>query len=233
MKHSRALAPLKELVIATANPGKLREFQALLSGLPFAPVAQATLGIAAPEETGATFAENALIKARHAAVASGAAAIADDSGLEVDALGGAPGIYSARYASERAGDASAGNAAAMDAAAMDAAAMDAAAMDAANNAKLIAALAGVPFEARRARYRCALVYLDGPKDPAPLFAHGVWEGYVLEAPRGAGGFGYDPYFWLPELAVTAAELDPEQKNRLSHRATALRALRSALDERVR
>jgi XTP/dITP diphosphohydrolase len=223
MKHSRALAPLKELVIATANPGKLREFQALLSGLPFAPVAQATLGIAAPEETGATFAENALIKARHAAVASGAAAIADDSGLEVDALGGAPGIYSARYASERAGDASAGNAAAVDAAAMDAA----------NNAKLIAALAGVPFEARRARYRCALVYLDGPKDPAPLFAHGVWEGYVLEAPRGAGGFGYDPYFWLPELAVTAAELDPEQKNRLSHRATALRALRSALDERVR
>jgi XTP/dITP diphosphohydrolase len=223
MKHSRALAPLKELVIATANPGKLREFQALLSGLPFAPVAQATLGIAAPEETGATFAENALIKARHAAVASGAAAIADDSGLEVDALGGAPGIYSARYASERAGDASAGNAAAVDAAAMDAA----------NNAKLIAALAGVPFEARRARYRCALVYLDGPKDPAPLFAHGVWEGYVLEAPRGAGGFGYDPYFWLPELAVTAAELDPEQKNRLSHRATALRALRNALDERVR
>jgi len=206
------------LVIATANPGKLREFQALLSGLPFAPVAQGALGIAAPEETGATFAENALIKARHAAAASGSAAIADDSGLEVDALGGAPGIYSARYAGEAAGSA---------------AAVDAAAVDAANNAKLIAALAGVPFEARRARYRCALVYLEGPEDPAPLFAQGVWEGYVLEAPRGTGGFGYDPYFWLPELAATAAELEPERKNRLSHRGTALRALRAALDERVR
>jgi XTP/dITP diphosphohydrolase len=201
------------LVIATANPGKLREFQALLSGLPFAPVAQGALGIAAPEETGATFAENALIKARHAAAASGSAAIADDSGLEVDALGGAPGIYSARYAGEEA--------------------RDAAAVDAANNAKLIAALAGVPFEARRARYRCALVYLEGPEDPAPLFAQGVWEGYVLEAPRGTGGFGYDPYFWLPELAATAAELEPERKNRLGHRGTALRALRAALDERVR
>jgi XTP/dITP diphosphohydrolase len=218
MKHSRAPATLKDLVIATANPGKLREFQALLSGLPFAPVAQGALGIAAPEETGATFAENALIKARHAAAASGAAAIADDSGLEVDALGGAPGIYSARYAGEEA---------------RDAAAVDAAAVDAANNAKLIAALAGVPFEARRARYRCALVYLEGPEDPAPLFAQGVWEGYVLEAPRGTGGFGYDPYFWLPELAASAAELEPERKNRLSHRGTALRALRAALDERVR
>jgi XTP/dITP diphosphohydrolase len=213
MKHSRAPAPLKDLVIATANPGKLREFQALLSGLPFAPVAQAALGIAAPEETGATFAENALIKARHAAAASGAAAIADDSGLEVDALAGAPGIYSARYAGAGAGDA--------------------AAVDAANNAKLIAALAGVPLEARRARYRCALVYLEGPEDPAPLLAQGVWEGYVLETPRGAGGFGYDPYFWLPELAATAAELEPERKNRLSHRATALHALRTALDERLR
>ena len=217
MKHSRAPAPLKDLVIATANPGKLREFQALLSGLPFAPVAQGALGIAAPEETGATFAENALIKARHAAVASGAAAIGDDSGLEVDALGGAPGIYSARYAGAGAG----------------AGAGDAAAVDAANNAKLIASLAGVPFEARRARYRCALIYLEGPEDPAPLLAQGVWEGYVLESPRGAGGFGYDPYFWLPELAATAAELEPERKNRLSHRGTALQALRTALDGRLR
>ena len=217
MKHSRAPAPLKDLVIATANPGKLREFQALLSGLPFAPVAQGALGIAAPEETGATFAENALIKARHAAAASGTAAIADDSGLEVDALGGAPGIYSARYAGAGAG----------------AGAGDAAAVEAANNAKLIASLAGVPFEARRARYRCALVYLEGPLDPAPLFAQGVWEGYLLEAPRGAGGFGYDPYFWLPELAATAAELEPEQKNRLSHRGAALQALRAALAERLR
>jgi XTP/dITP diphosphohydrolase len=208
MKHSRAPAPLKTLVIATANPGKLREFQALLAGLPFTPVAQAALGVAPPEETGATFAENALLKARHAAAASGAAAIADDSGLEVDALGGAPGIYSARYAGEGAGDE-------------------------ANNAKLLAALRGVPLESRRARYRCALVYLDGSADREPLCAQGAWEGYILEAPRGAGGFGYDPYFWLPELGATAAQLDPGRKNRLSHRGSALRALRAALDARLR
>jgi XTP/dITP diphosphohydrolase len=213
MQHSRAPAPIKSLVIATANAGKLREFQALLAGLPFAPVALGSLGVAQPEETGATFAENALLKARHAAAASGAAAIADDSGLEVDALGGAPGIYSARYAGVAAGDADAA--------------------DAANNAKLVAALQGLPFEARRARYRCALVYLDGPDDPTPLYAQGVWEGYILEAPRGSGGFGYDPYFWLPELRVTAAELAPERKNRLSHRGMALEALKSALAERLR
>jgi len=217
MKHSRARAALKDLVIATANPGKLREFQALLAGLPFATVAQGALGVTVAEETGATFAENALLKARHAAAASGAAAIADDSGLEVDALGGAPGIYSARYAGE---------------AAVDAAAVDAAAVDAANNAKLVAALQGVPFQLRRARYRCALVYLDGPGDTAPLHAQGVWEGYILEAPRGSRGFGYDPYFWLPELELTAAELDPALKNRLSHRGTALQALRSALAGRL-
>jgi XTP/dITP diphosphohydrolase len=212
MKHSKAPAVRKDLVIATANPGKLREFQALLADLPFAPVAQAALGATAAEETGTTFAANALLKARHAAAASGAAAIADDSGLEVDALGGAPGIYSARYAHEAAGDA--------------------AAVDAANNAKLVAALQGVPFAARRARYRCALVYLDGPGDPAPLQTQGVWEGYILEAPRGSAGFGYDPYFWLPELGLTAAELEPERKNRLSHRGTALQALRIALAERL-
>lgn len=195
-------------MIATANPGKLREFRALLSGLPFALIAQGALGVMAAEETGTTFAENALLKARHAAAASGAAAIADDSGLEVDALGGAPGISSARYAGEGAGDA-------------------------ANNAKLVAALRGVPFEARRARYRCALVYLDDPGDPAPLCAQGVWEGYILDAPRGSGGFGYDPYFWLPELGATAAELEPERKNRLSHRGKALEALRAALAARQR
>jgi XTP/dITP diphosphohydrolase len=217
MKHSRAPAPLRDLVIATANPGKLREFQALLAGLPFAPVAQGARGVSAPEETGATFAENALLKARHAAATCGAAAIADDSGLEVDALGGAPGIYSARYAGVAAGDA---------------AGVDAPAVDAANNAKLVAALRDVPVEARRARYCCALVYLDGPEDPAPLHAQGVWEGYILDAPRGSGGFGYDPYFWLPELGLTAAQLEPERKNRLSHRGTALEALRSALAERL-
>jgi XTP/dITP diphosphohydrolase len=207
MKHSRAPEAVKRLVIATANEGKLREFRALLAGLPFDPVSQSALGVAAPEETGSSFLANALLKARHAAAATGAAAIADDSGLEVDALGGAPGIYSARYAG-------------------------AGADDAANNSKLIAALAGVPLRERSARYRCALVFMDGPADPSPLTAAGVWEGYILDAPRGAGGFGYDPYFWLPELERTAAELDSEEKNRRSHRGTALRSLRAQLAVRT-
>ncbi len=207
MKHSRAPAPLKKLVIATANAGKLRELRAILAGLPFKVVSQSALGVVAPEETGSSFLANALLKARHASAVTGAAALADDSGLEVDALGGAPGIHSARYAG-------------------------AAADDAANNAKLLAALEGLPTVKRRARYRCVLVYVDGPEDPAPLTAEGVWEGYVLGAPRGAGGFGYDPYFWLPELEATAAELDPDEKNRLSHRGKALLALREQLRTRV-
>jgi len=194
-------------VIATGNPGKLREFQALLAGLPFVPVSQASLGVCAPEETGTTFLENALLKARHAAAAAGAPAIADDSGLEVDALGGAPGVYSARYAGPGAGDA-------------------------ANNAKLLRALAAIPAGARRARYRCVLAYVDGPDDPAPLCAEGAWEGTIVDVPRGRGGFGYDPLFWLPELAMTVAELDPDEKNRLSHRGRALRALRARLTARA-
>ena len=207
MKHSRAPEPLKRLVIATANAGKLREFRTLLAGLPFDVRAQSSLGVAPPEETGSSFLSNALLKARHAAAATGAAAIADDSGLEVDALGGAPGIHSARYAGVGA-DSSA------------------------NNAKLVAALAGVPMQERRARYRCVLVFLDGPQDQTPLTAEGVWEGYVLKTPRGSGGFGYDPYFWLPELEATAAELAPEDKNRRSHRGQALRSLRERLAARA-
>jgi XTP/dITP diphosphohydrolase len=207
MKHSKSPAPLERLVIATANPGKLREFRALLAGLPFEQVSQASLGVVPVPETGSSFSSNALIKARHAAAETGSAAIADDSGLEVDALGGAPGIYSARYAGEGADDA-------------------------ANNAKLLAALAGVPLPQRRARYRCALVFVAGPKDPSPLITEGVWEGFILVVPRGAGGFGYDPYFWLPELAASAAELDPAEKNRLSHRGTALRSLRAQLASRL-
>jgi XTP/dITP diphosphohydrolase len=206
MKLSKSPAPLERLVIATANPGKLREFRSLLTGLPFEPVSQASLGVVPVPETGSSFSSNALIKARHAAAETGSAAIADDSGLEVDALGGAPGIYSARYAGEGADDA-------------------------ANNAKLLAALAGVPTPQRRARYRCALVFVAGPADPSPLTTEGVWEGFILEVPRGAGGFGYDPYFWLPELAASAAELEPEEKNRLSHRGTALRSLRGQLASR--
>jgi XTP/dITP diphosphohydrolase len=207
MTLSKPRGPLERLVIASANTGKLREFRALLAGLPFEPVSQAALGVVPIPETGCTFSSNALLKARHAAAATGSAAIADDSGLEVDALGGAPGIYSARYAGENADDA-------------------------ANNAKLIAALAEVPAPERRARYRCALVFVEGPADPSPLTAEGVWEGAILEAPRGARGFGYDPYFWLAELGASAAELDPAEKNRRSHRAMALRSLREQLTERM-
>jgi XTP/dITP diphosphohydrolase len=207
MKHSRALEPPRTLVVATANAGKLREFEAMLAGLPFKAVSQVALGVSSAEETGDSFAANALIKARHAAASTGAPAIADDSGLEVDALGGAPGIYSARYAGSGADEA-------------------------ANNAKLIASLAGLPMDARRARYRCVLVYVDGPEDPAPLEAHGTWDGFIIDSPRGSGGFGYDPYFWLPELAATAAELPAEERNRLSHRGSALRALRDLIAVRL-
>ena len=207
MKHSKAPAPRKTLVIATANPGKLREFRVLLAGLPFDLLAQAELGVVAPPETGTTFLDNALSKARHAARLTGTAAIADDSGLEVDALGGAPGVHSARYAG-------------------------AGADEAANNAKLVAALEGVPMPSRRARYRCALVYLEGPSDPSPTIAEGLWEGYILDKPRGSRGFGYDPYFWLPELGATAAQLEPEEKNRLSHRGAAMRALHRQLVART-
>jgi XTP/dITP diphosphohydrolase len=219
MPPSKALVARKPLIVATSNPGKLREFRALLSELPFELHGLGELGIAAPEETGASFLDNAMLKARHAAAAAaaagfrgapaaGVAAIADDSGLEVDALGGAPGIFSARYAGTGAGDA-------------------------ANNAKLLSALAGTPPERRRARYRCALVLVFMPSDAAPLIAEGVWEGFILESPRGSGGFGYDPYFWLPDLGLSAAQLDPAEKNRLSHRGIAMRALRDQLLARER
>lgn len=202
----RSGTPFESLLIATGNSGKLHEFRELLAGLPFVITAQGDLGIPSPEETGSTFLENALLKARHAAAAGGTAAIADDSGLEVDALGGAPGIYSARYAGAQADDA-------------------------ANNAKLLAALRAVGAPPWRARYRCALVFVEGPSDTAPLIADGVWEGRIVESPRGTGGFGYDPYFFLPELQMTAAELDPADKNRRSHRGMAMRYLRDQLAAR--
>jgi XTP/dITP diphosphohydrolase len=219
MRPSSLHVHLRPLIVATSNPGKLREFRALLAGLPFDLHSLGELGVAAPEETGASFAENAMLKARHAVAAALAAglggisppevaAIADDSGLEVDALGGAPGIYSARYAG-------------------------AGADDAANNAKLLEALAGMCREQRVARYRCALAFVSGEPDEAPLMAEGVWEGVIVDVPRGSGGFGYDPYFWLPDLDVTAAQLEPEQKNRLSHRGIAMRALRDQLMARHR
>jgi len=203
MPHSSALAPPKRLVVASANPGKLREFRGLLEGLPFELTSLAELGLPSPEERGTSFLENAVLKARHAAALSGCAAVADDSGLEVDALGGAPGLLSARYAGSGADDA-------------------------ANNSKLLRELYGIPMERRRARYRCALVFVSGTLDPAPLQAEGEWQGFILDAPRGSGGFGYDPYFWLPELQLTAAQLDSHAKNRLSHRGKAMRALRARL-----
>ena len=205
MPHSSAPAPAR-LVVASANPGKLREFRALLQGLPFEICSLAELGLASPAETGDSFLANATLKARHAATLSGFAAVADDSGLEVDALGGAPGIYSARYAGVGADDA-------------------------ANNAKLLNELRGVPQDKRGASYRCALVMVDAERDAAPLTAEGVWRGFILDAPRGLGGFGYDPYFWLPELNATAAEISLDDKNRVSHRGLAMRALREKLISR--
>ena len=214
MPPSKAPVRRKPLVIATANPGKLREFRELLADLPFDVVAQGDLGISSAAETGLTFLENTLIKARHAAAAAGVAAIADDSGLEVDALGGAPGIYSARYAG-------------------------AGAEDAANNAKLLVALTerappaaqcsgSITKSGWSARYRCALAFVSDDPTTAPLTAEAVWEGLVVAAPRGTSGFGYDPYFWIPELGMTVAELAPEDKNRVSHRAAAQRLLRERM-----
>jgi XTP/dITP diphosphohydrolase len=215
MPHSSAHAPCRRLLVATNNPGKLAEIRSLLAGMPFAVQSMGELNLASPQETGDSYRANALLKARNAAATasigangSPVAALAEDSGLEVDALGGAPGIWSARYAglNANAGD---------------------------NNAKLIAALAGVAMEQRRARYRCALVWVDSAEDDRPLMVEGSWEGYILESPRGTGGFGYDPYFWLPELGMTVAQLDPEHKNRLSHRGAAMRALLQGLNGRQR
>ncbi len=193
------------ILVATGNAGKLREVRALLDDLGFEVIGLRDVGLAGAEETGDTFVANALLKARHAAAATGLAVIADDSGLEVDALGGAPGVLSARYAGDGADDE-------------------------ANNAKLAAALAGVPAAQRGARYRCALAYLPAPAG-TPVVTHGVWEGSIASQPRGARGFGYDPYFYLPELRCTAAELDPALKNRISHRGLAMRALRERLARR--
>jgi len=185
------------LVLASNNPGKLRELSALLAPLGIEVLAQSALGIGEAEEPHLTFIENALAKARHASSRSGLPALADDSGLCVDALGGAPGIRSARLAG---GDAS----------------------DADNNRRLLDLL--VHCADRRAHYYCVLVLVRGPDDPQPLIAEGEWAGEILRQPRGAGGFGYDPLFWLPESGCTSAELPAARKNELSHRAIAVSAL---------
>jgi XTP/dITP diphosphohydrolase len=192
------------VVLATNNPGKLREFRELLAPLGFEvePLSRFTNENAA--ETGLSFVENAILKARHASKASGLPAIADDSGIEVDALDGAPGIYSARYAGEGASDQ-------------------------ANLEKLLAAVRDVPEDRRTARYQCALAFLRHPQDPSPIVCQQSWEGRIVLTPRGTGGFGYDPIFELPE-GKTAAELAPEEKNRISHRGKALRELVARLRE---
>ncbi|WP_432259557.1 RdgB/HAM1 family non-canonical purine NTP pyrophosphatase [Cupriavidus sp. TMH.W2] len=191
---------MQRLVLASNNPGKLREFGALLAPLGFDVVTQGELGIPEAEEPFATFVENALAKARQASRLAGLPALADDSGICVQALGGAPGVYSARYA-QMAGQAKS---------------------DAANNAHLVSQLAGKLN--RHAHYYCVLVFVRHAEDPCPIIAEGLWHGEVVDAPRGAGGFGYDPHFLLPRLGKTAAELSPDEKNTVSHRAHALRAL---------
>lgn len=183
------------LVLASNNPGKLREMRMLLAPLGHEVIAQAELGIAEAEEPHETFLENALAKARHASRASGLPALADDSGLCVDALGGAPGVHSAYFAG-RAGSR--------------------AERDARNNARLLASLG----EARRAHYRCVMALVRSGEDPEPLVAEGAWHGEIARAPRGTNGFGYDPLFLIPGLGLTAAELSDEDKNRRSHRAQA-------------
>ncbi len=195
----------QRIVLASSNRGKLAEFNALLADSGFEVVTQASLGIEDAEETGLTFVENALLKARHAAQASGRPALADDSGLCVAYLGGAPGLYSARYGGGH-GD------------------------SAANNARLLRELDGVPAEQRGAFFICALVLLRRADDPTPLIVEGHWHGRVLDAPRGAQGFGYDPLFLPNDQQVSAAELDPALKNRLSHRGQALAKLQERLAE---
>ncbi|GHB02802.1 XTP/dITP diphosphatase [Modicisalibacter luteus] len=189
----------QSLVLASGNRGKLREFDELLAPLGLTVRPQSDFDVPEVEETGLTFVENALLKAREAARISGLPALADDSGLSVDALQGAPGIYSARYAGEPKDDE-------------------------ANNRKLLEALAEVPEGQRTAHYWCVLVLLRHAEDPVPEIVQMSWEGEILAYPRGTGGFGYDPLFWVPESGLSAAELSAEEKNRLSHRGRALRQL---------
>lgn len=192
---------MTKVVLASGNAKKLRELTALMDNAGIEIVPQRELGVADADETGTTFLENATIKARHAAAATGLPALADDSGLVVDALGGRPGVYSARYAG-------------------------AAATDADNNAKLLAELTGI--DDRSAHYECVIVFVRSADDESPMVCTGRWDGTILDAPRGDGGFGYDPLFFVASHGCTAAELDPAEKNRISHRGQALAKLKTAL-----
>ena len=193
---------MDRIVLASGNQGKVKEFSELLADVDVSVVPQSDFGVPDVEETGLTFVENAIIKARNAAAHTDLPAIADDSGLEVDYLNGAPGIYSARYAG--------------------------AGGSAANNAKLLRALEGVDPDARGARFQCVLVFLRHADDPTPLICQGTWEGKILGTEQGEAGFGYDPLFYVPTEHCSAAELSADRKNALSHRGQALRCLLAAL-----
>jgi len=196
---------VKKLVLASSNPGKLREFEALLAPLGMEIVPQSGLGVADAEEPHDTFVENALAKARHASRRTKLPALADDSGICVGALGGEPGVHSARFAGEPRSDSR-------------------------NNEKLVKLLADK--DSRRAHYYCVIVLMRHAEDPEPIIAEGNWAGEIIAEPRGANGFGYDPYFFLRDLGKTAAELDPGEKNLVSHRGKALRLLLAKLKEAV-
>lgn len=198
---------MQKVVLATGNAGKVRELAHLLADFGLDVVAQTELGVESAEETGLTFIENAILKARHAAAVTGLPAVADDSGLAVDFLGGAPGVYSARYAGVDASDQQ-------------------------NLDKLLVALKDVPQGKRNAQFHCVLVYMRHAEDPTPLVCHGSWAGEITFAQAGEGGFGYDPIFYVPELGKTAAELSREEKSAVSHRGQALKLLFAAMKEAV-
>ncbi len=194
---------ISKIVLASGNKGKLREFNQVLGEMDVEVVPQSDFNVSDADETGLSFVENAILKARHAAQITGLPALADDSGLEVDALNGAPGIYSARFAGVGSSDAD-------------------------NNAKLLELLKDLPAEKRSARFRCLLVFMRHAEDPTPLICQGTWEGQILTEAQGDNGFGYDPLFLIPELDKASAELPPEQKNKLSHRGQAVAQLIDAI-----
>lgn len=196
---------MKKVVLATGNQGKVKELAAMLADQNIEVLPQSDFSVPDVPETGTTFVENAIIKARHAAKLTGLPAIADDSGLAVDALGGAPGVYSARYSGDNATDQT-------------------------NNEKLLKELTGVPEHKRGAQFHCVLVYMNHADDPTPIICHGVWQGSILTEAKGNQGFGYDPLFWQKDLQQTSAELPRDVKNSLSHRGKALAQLVTQLKD---
>lgn len=194
-----------ELVVASENPGKINEICELLAGLPIELIPQSEFNVTAIEETGTTFIENAIIKARHAAMETGMPALGDDSGLTVDCLGGAPGVYSSRFAGENATDED-------------------------RIKKLLREIGDDEGLPRSACFHCVIALVEYPEDPAPLICHGIWEGEILHEPRGTHGFGYDPIFYVPTHNCSAAELDPAEKNRISHRGQALAEFKAIMEQ---